>query len=120
MLLNVLYHLICKLYICLFFWLCNSTLKKKTFYVTGDKKNPLICVFTKGAELTVLDIAAYYNQLEIIVWYKDVLGFSDINPKDNKGNTPLFWATKQGQLDVVKYYIENGYQASSKIFTVGF
>ena len=117
MLLNVFYHLICKLYICLFFWLCNSTLKKKTFYVTGENKNPVIDVFTSGAELTVLDIAANNNHLEIIIWYKDVLGFSDINPNDNKGNTPLYWATNQGQLDVVKYYIKNGYQASSKVFS---
>ena len=100
-----------------FFWLCNSTLKKKTFYVTGENKNPVIEVSTSGAEYTVLDIAAYFNHLEIIIWYKDVLGFSDINPKDNKGNTPLYWATKQGQLDVVKYYIKNGYQASSKVFS---
>ena len=100
-----------------FFWLCNSTLKKKTFYVTGENKNPVIEVSTSGAEYTVLDIAAYFNHLEIIIWYKDVLGFSDINPKDNKGNTPLYWATVQGQLDVVKYYIKNGYQASSKVFS---
>ena len=117
MLLNVFYHLICKLYICLFFWLCNSTLKGKTFYVTGENKNPVIEVLTSGAEYTVLDIAAYFNHLEIIIWYKDVLGFSDINPKDNKGNTPLFWATQEGHLDVVKYYNKNGYHASSKIFS---
>ena len=99
----------------MFFWLCNSTLKKKTFYVTGENKNPVIEVLTSGAELTVLDIAAYYNHLEIIIWYKDVLGFSDINPKDKKGYTPLYWATRQGHLDVVKYYIINDYHASSEV-----
>ena len=98
----------------MFIWLCNSTLKKKSFYVTGENKNPVIVVTTRGSESTVLDIAAYYNHLEIIVWYKDVLGFSDINPKNNKGNTPLYWATQEGHLDVVKYYIINGYHASSK------
>ena len=115
MLLNVFYHLICKLYICLFFWLCNSTLKKKTFYVTGENKNPAIYEDEDGTKYTVLEIAANYNHLEIIVWYKDVLGFSDINPKNNKGNPPLYWATVQGHLDVVKYYIINGYHASSKV-----
>ena len=73
-------------------------------------------VIYKSGE-TVLQGAAYYGHLKIIIWYKDVLGFSDINPKDNKGNTPLYWATNQGQLDVVKYYIKNGYQASSKVFS---
>ena len=101
----------------LVFWLCKFYSKKKTFYAPGKNKNPVIDVFTSGAEYTVLDIAAYYNHLEIIIWYKDVLGFSDINPKDNKGNTPLYWATNQGHLDVVKYYIQNGYHASSKIFS---
>ena len=117
MLLNVFYHLVCKLYICLFFWLCNSTLKKKTFYVTGENKNPVIYVSTSGTKYTVLHHAAKYGRLNITIWYKDVLGFSDINPKDNKGNTPLYWATRKGHLDVVKYYIQNGYHASSKIFS---
>ena len=79
-------------------------------------QNPVIYEYEDGAKSTVLHEAAYYGHLEIIIWYKDVLGFSDINPKDNKGNTPLFWAIGQRQLDVVKYYIENGYQASSKVF----
>ena len=78
-------------------------------------QNPVIYEYNSGAKSTVLHEAAYYGHLEIIIWYKDVLGFSDINPKDNKGNTPLFWATNQGHLDVVKYYIINGYHASSKV-----
>ena len=79
-------------------------------------QNPVIYEYD-GAKSTVLHEAAYYGHLKIIIWYKDVLGFSDINPKDNKGNTPLYWATNQGHLDVVKYYIQNGYHASSKIFS---
>ena len=78
-------------------------------------QNPVIYEYNSGAKSTVLHEAAYYGHLEIIIWYKDVLGFSDINPKDNKGNTPLFFATKRGHLDVVEYYIINGYHASSKV-----
>ena len=80
-------------------------------------QNPVIYEYENGAKSTVLHEAAYYGHLNITIWYKDVLGFSDINPNDNKGNTPLYWATNQGQLDVVKYYIKNGYQASSKVFS---
>ena len=66
--------------------------------------------------MTVLHVAASYGHLKIIIWYKDILGFSDLNPENNIGNTPLYKAAYEGKLDVVKYYIENGYQASSKIF----
>ena len=84
---------------------------------TRRDQNPVIYEYEDGTKSTVIHEAAYYGRLNIIIWYKDVLGFSDINPKDNKGNTPLFWATSQGHIDVVKYYIKNGYQASSKIFS---
>ena len=93
-----------------------ETLKVLITTRTGDQ-NPIVFEWGSGAKSTVLDMAAYYNHLNIIIWYKDVLGFSDINPKDNKGNTPLYWATNQGHLDVVKYYIQNGYHDSSKIFS---
>ena len=90
----------------------------KVLLKTNEEKNPIIISNnSSGDELTILHVAAGFGHLNITTWYKDDLGFSDINPKDNKGNTPLFWATKQGQLDVVKYYIENGYQASSKILS---
>ena len=52
----------------------------------------------------------------ITIWYNEVVGLEDINPLDNKGNTPLMWAVNQNQSDVVKYYIDSGYFASSKIF----
>ena len=93
-----------------------ETLKVLITTRTSDQ-NPVIYEYEDGAKSTVLHEAAYYGHLEIIVWYKDVLGFSDINPKDNEGNTPLYWATVQGHLDVVKYYIKNGYQPSSKVFS---
>ena len=80
-------------------------------------QNPVVYEYQDGTKSSVLDQAAYWGHLNITIWYKDVLGFSDINPKDNKGNTPLFWAIGQRQLDVVKYYIENGDQASSKVFS---
>ena len=91
-----------------------ETLKILITTRTTDQ-NPVIYEYNSGAKSTVLHEAAYYGHLKIIIWYKDGLGFSDINPKDNKGNTPLYWATKKGKLDVVKYYIQNGYYASSKV-----
>ena len=89
----------------------------KVLLKTKEEKNPIIISDNSLGDFTILHVAAGFGHLNITVWYKDVLGFSDINPKDNKGNTPLSWATRQGQLDVVKYYIENGYQASSKILS---
>ena len=91
--------------------------KLKILLENRKDKNPVTYINTNGAGITVLHGAAYEGHVNIIRWYKDVLGFSDINPKDNKGDTPLLLATQQGNLDVVKYYIENGYQASSKIFS---
>ena len=61
-------------------------------------------------------MAAFFGHLEIIMWYKDVLGFNDINPKNHKGNTPLYLATIEGHIDVVNYYIENDHQTSSNGF----
>ena len=78
-------------------------------------QNPVIYENEYGIKYTVLHLAAVYGHLKIIIWYKDILSFSDINPKDNKGNTPLFWATREDHLDVVEYYIINGYHASSKV-----
>ena len=78
-------------------------------------QNPVVYEYQDGTKSTILDQAAYWGHLNITIWYKDVLGFSDINPKDNKGNTPLYWATDQGHLKVVKYYIINGYHATSKV-----
>ena len=93
-----------------------ETLKVLIITRTGDQ-NPIVFEWGSGAKSTVLDMAAYYNRLKIIVWYKEVLGFNDINPKDNQGNTPLYWAIKQEQLEVAKYYIKNDYMyhASRKI-----
>ena len=91
--------------------------KLKELLKTKEDKNPVIFSDNSRGEPTVLHMAAVFGHLNITIWYKDVLGFSDINPKDNKGNTPLYWATRKGHLDVVKYYIINGYHASSKIFS---
>ena len=93
--------------------------KLKDLLKTKEDKNPVIFSDKTRGELTVLHVAAIFGHLNITIWYKDVLRFSDINPKNNKyeANTPLHWAARQGHLDAVKYYIENGYQASSKIFS---
>ena len=92
----------------------------KVLLKNKEDRNPVIFEWEDGAKSTVLDAVAYFGRLNIIIWYKDVLGFSDINPKDNKGNTPLFWAIKEGHIEVAKYYIKNGYMyhASSKISKV--
>ena len=87
----------------------------KVLLKTKEEKNPIIISDNSLGELTVLHIAASFGHLNITIWYQNDLGFSDINPKDNKGNTPLSQAIGQRQIDVVKYYIKNGYQASSKI-----
>ena len=79
-----------------------------------QEKNPVIN-FRNGAKSTVLHETAFYGHANVTIWYKDVVGLKDINPSDNKGNTPLMWAINQNQSDVVKYYIDNGYVASSKI-----
>ena len=86
------------------------------FLEAREDKNPVISIFN-GVEGSVLDFAAGFGHLNIIVYYKDVLQFSNINPKNNNGNTPLSYAATQGHLDVAEYYIENGYKASSKIAT---
>ena len=40
--------------------------------------------------------------------FKDVLHFQDINPLDKSGViTPMSFASQQGQIEVVKYYIQN-------------
>ena len=67
---------------------------------------------------SVLVIAAALGHLNIIVYYKDVLQFSNINPKNNNGITPLYWASFNGHLHVAEYYIENGYKASGKVSTL--
>ena len=91
----------------------------KVLINTRRDQNPEVYEYGERGDLaksTVLHEAAYYGHLNIIIWYKDVLGFSDINPEDSKSHTPLFWASKQGQIEVAKYYIKNGYKyhASSK------
>ena len=65
---------------------------------------------------TLLDVAAEYGQLNITKWYKNVLGVSDINPKDKYGNTPLARASYFGHLKIAKYYISNGYIPSGKVY----
>ena len=52
-----------------------------------------------------LHLAAVLGHLEIIKWYEEELSCSNINPIDNKGNTPLSQAIKLENLDVVEYLI---------------
>ena len=88
-------------------WLFNKEDKNPVIYEPGD-----------GSKLTVLDTAAFCGHVEIIKGYKVFFRFNDteLNPSDDMGRTPLFWAVVQGHLDVAKFYVENGYNATGKIF----
>ena len=81
----------------------------KIFLKTRQDKNPVVYISNSGSRLTVLHNAAYEGQLGIIRWYREALNFSNINPKDSKGNTPLSWAIEQEKQDVVEYFIDIGY-----------
>ena len=85
-----------------------------------EDKNPVIYELGDGSKLTVLDTAAFYGHVEIIKGYKFLFRFNDteLNPSDDMGRTPLFWALVQGHLDVAKFYVENGYNATGKIFDI--
>ena len=87
----------------------------KLFVEAREDKNPVIDIRSDGDEGSVLHVAAAFGHLNIIVYYKDVLQFSDINPKNNNGQTPLSYAVLGGQLNVTEYYIKNGYKASSTV-----
>ena len=89
----------------------------KLFLEAREDKNPVISIID-GDEGSVLLIAAFFGHLNIIVYYKDVLQFSNINPENRIGKTPLFEASLQGHLHVSEYYIENGYKASGKVSTL--
>ena len=59
-------------------------------------------------ELTILHYAAALGHVNIIKMFKDVLHFQDINPLDKSGvYTPMSWASQDGKIEVVKYYIQN-------------
>ena len=83
---------------------------------TREDKNPVVYVSNGGSRYTVLHNAAYEGQLGIIRWYREALNFSNINPKDSEGVTPLSLAMERGKQDVVDYFINLGYgqSASSK------
>ena len=96
----------------------NDFAKLKILLQNQSDKNPVIYEDEYGTKYTVLHASAGEGHLDIIKGYKDILGIENLNPIDDNGNTPLSWASKQGHLDVAKYYIENGYKASSKISTL--
>ena len=90
----------------------------KLFLESIKDKNPVISIINGGDEGSVLIVAAFFGHLNIIVYYKDVLQFSNINPKNNNGKTPLSEATLEGHLHVAEYYMENGYKASGNVSTL--
>ena len=66
----------------------------------------------------MLHNAAYEGQLGIIKWYKEELNFSNINPEDNKGNTPLSLVLQEEKQEVVDYFIDLGYSQNDKSKTI--
>ena len=79
----------------------------KVLLETREDKNPVVYVDNGGNAFSVLDRAAYFGYVNIIKWYQETLHFDDINPLNSVGTyTPMMFAAQQGQLNVVKYYIE--------------
>ena len=89
----------------------------KLFLKAREDKNPVIFIID-GDERSVLYLAAEFGHLNIIVYYKDVLQFSNINPENNNGKTPLGYASVERHLHVAEYYMENGYKASGNVSTL--
>ena len=76
----------------------------KLFLEARADKNPVI---DPGGFFSVLHVAAQYGQLNITKWYKEVLKFPDINPRDKSGRfTPTTMASENGKISLIKYYIE--------------
>ena len=90
----------------------NDFAKLKILLQKQSDKNPVILEPGGGSKFAIS------HQLDIIKGYKDILGIENLNPIDDNGNTPLSLASYLGHLDVAKYYTENGYKASSKVFTL--
>ena len=90
----------------------------KLFLEAREDKNPVISIIDGGDEGSVLIVAAAFGHLNIIVYYKDVLQFSNINPENNNGKTPLGYASVERHLHVAEYYMENGYKASGNVSTL--
>ena len=83
----------------------------KTLLNDRQEKNPVL-VEEDGS--TVIHLAAVLSHLSILKWYKEELNCTNMNPKNNKGNTPLTEAIKIENLDVIKLYIDCGYNATGK------
>ena len=72
-----------------------------------EDKNPVVYINNLGNGLTVLHLSAKFGDVDNIRWYNEDLHFEDINPLDSAGMyTPMLYAAQEGELNVVKYYIE--------------
>ena len=100
----------------------DGDLEALKILLRSEEKNPVI--FDENIDptkSTVLHKAAKFGHLNIVKFFNDELGFTDINPSDEiNGDTPLSLAKQHSNWDIVKYYIENGYThiASSKNFSL--
>ena len=63
---------------------------------------------------TPLHLAAQHNFSVVQYLLKEIK--CDADSKNDKSNTPLLEASYAGQLDIVKYLLENGYSCNPKAF----
>ena len=87
-----------------------------------NDKNPVIEVKSHGSEYTVLHVAAEFGHLNILKFYREELGITDIYPLD----TPILVAALYGEKQVVEYYLTmeeeiwNRSAQGSSIFSKGY
>ena len=82
----------------------------KTLLNDSHEKNPVL-VEEDGS--TVIHLAAILGHLKIVKWYKEELNCTNINPKNDIGNTPLSQASNLENLNVVELFMEC-YNATGK------
>ena len=87
----------------------GDLIELKTLLNDRQEKNPVL-VEEDGS--TVIHLAAVLGHLDILKWYKEEINCTNINPEDNKGNTPLTQAIRLENLDVVEFYMDCGYNAT--------
>ena len=66
-----------------------------------NDKNPVIWETETEKEYTVLHVAATFGHVNILKFYHEELGITDIYPLD----TPMLVAAAEGQKQVVEYYL---------------
>ena len=78
-----------------------DTLKTLLETRADNDNNPVIFKNAREKELTVLHVAAQFGHLNILKFYHEELGITDIYPLD----TPMLVAAAAGEKQVVAYYL---------------